>query len=359
MAQGDVADGMAGQAGEIGAVRAIVRAGHAIEDEAPDDPRRGPLLLGPDPPAIAQEQEQRGFGAHDADIGEKRILGRSAIDALPGDRRQGEAAAQALHGLVGAAQFHVAHQHVAALALRIGAELQRVAGAVDAAFLHQHPLRRTLRCQLETKRVILGIDQAIAHDHVAAAIDVAAVIVEIGLVVDREVLDQQLVAIEVVLHPAGGIAQGEAADMDAFAIEDADQEGPARRAVRPFGARKMILAAAPVDDPPAGQGDILAPLGEDQRLVHPHIAVHHRRAAGDTVGIVGKVEAGQQPRAGLDLEADIAAEIERAGDEVAAGQQHGAAAFGRHGLDRRLDRRGASAVGTDGERRPLPGFQPG
>ena len=62
--------------------------------------------------------------------------------------------------------------------------------------------RRPLRRALEAQAVIFGIDQAVADDDPAAAIDVAAIVVEIDLVLNPDVLNQQVIAMQIILHPA-------------------------------------------------------------------------------------------------------------------------------------------------------------
>ena len=179
---------------------------------------------------------------------------------------------------------------------------------------------------------------AAAHDDVAAAVDIHAVIVPVALVLDAQALDQQVVAVEIVLHPARRILHEQAADMHVAAIDDAQQERSARRAVDRLVA--VEASAAPVDRPVAADGDVAQALGEDQRLVHAHIGVLHRAPPGDAFGPVRKIQAAQKARAACDVELHAAAHIERAADVIALRQPRHAAARLRRRVDGGLNRLG-------------------
>src|SRR6185437_5938216 len=166
---------------EIRAARSVVIACDPVVHDAPQFSGTGAGLLRTDPPAIAEPQEERAPGAHDVDIGGEHLLHGAAVDRLPGDARLGAPAPHRAHCGRGTAQLEMTGQNPAKGSLGIRAELERVARAVDVTVLDQHVLGGPLRGALEAYPVVLGVDEAISYDDVPAAVDVDAVVVEIGL----------------------------------------------------------------------------------------------------------------------------------------------------------------------------------
>ena len=247
-----------------------------------------------------------------------------------------------------AADLAVAHQHIAEVALRVRADLQGVAAAVQAAVLDEDALGVALTCALEAARIVAGFHVAVADDDVAAAVDVDAVVVVVRLIADGHALQEHAVAVQVVFHPAGGGAQRNVMHMHIAAIDDAHQERTSGRTVASLVTGEIRARTLPVQLAAAADADVLAPFGENQRLVHAHVRVLHGQAAGDLLRVIRKVGGREKPAAAIDHQADIAAQNQRAGDVIAAGQPDGAAVFARL-VDGGLNRAGRLFAGNKPE----------
>ena len=239
----------------------------------------------------------------------------------------------------GSADGAAADEHVPEIALGVGAHLDRVAGGIKVAVLHQHPAERTLPRAFEAQSVVPAAHPAAADQHVPAAVDVEAVVVVIGVVAYGDVLDEQAVAVQIILHPAGGVFQGQPAQLHVPAVDDPDQEGPPRRSLRGFRAGKMIGRALPVDHAFSDEADVVAAFGKNQGLVHAHAGILDRQAGCMVLRIILQVRASKQPCPGADLQLHVGTKHERAADIVAVCKPHGAARL-RRPVDGALDRFG-------------------
>ena len=74
--------------------------------------------------------------------------------------------------------------------------------------------------------------------------------------------------------------------MHVAAIDDAHQERTSRRAVASLVAGEIRARTLPVQLAAAADADVLAPFGENQRLVHAHVRVLHGQAAGDLLRVI-------------------------------------------------------------------------
>jgi hypothetical protein len=186
---------------------------------------------------------------------------------------------------------------------------------------------RGLRRPLETDRVIPGTDIAMPDNDIAATVDIYAVVVEIGLILNRHMFDQKVIAIEIVLHPARRVLQRNPVDMDAPAIDHADNERSSGCAMNALLAMKA--GPASVDYALAADRDIFATFGEDQRLVHTHIGVLNRAALRHPFRVILQVERPQKARAFPHLQPDMATQSKCAADIVTAHQPDRATAIRR------------------------------
>ena len=135
--------------------------------------------------------------------------------------------------------------------------------------------------------------------------------------------------------------------MHIAAVDDAHQERTSRRTVASLVTGEIRARTLPVQLA-AADADVLASFGENQRLVHAHVRVLHGQAAGDLLRVIRKVGGREKPAAAIDHQADIAAQNQRAGDVIAAGQPDGAAVFARL-VDGGLNRAGRLFAGNQPE----------
>ena len=136
--------------------------------------------------------------------------------------------------------------------------------------------------------------------------------------------------------------------MHVAAVDDAHQERTSRRAVASLVTGEICARTLPVQLAAAADADVLAPFGENQRLIHAHVRVLHGQAAGDLLRVIREVGGRKKPAAAIDHQADIAAQNQRAGDVIAAGQPDGAAVFARL-VDGGLNRAGRLFAGNQPE----------
>ena len=334
--QDDILDALLRHADHVGAAGAVVAAGDMLDHHPAQGAHRGLGQLIADAATVLQAHEDGAPGPLDVDACDQEVLQGAAVHHLQGDAGVGAGMLDAAHILIHAADLAVTHQHLPEIALGIGADLQGIAGGVQAAVLHQHPLGGTLGGGLEAQRVVTAAHVAAADDHVPAAVDVNAVVVVIRLIAHGDALQQHLIAVEVVLHPAGSVPQGDIMHMHAFAVHQTDEEGAARGTVLCLAAGEIVLGAAAVDLAGAAEADILAALGEDQRLVHAHVGVLYGDAPADVLREVREVGAGQQAAAFIHHQPDVATQHQRAGHIVALGQQHRTAALVSGTINSRL-----------------------
>ena len=216
-ADDDVLDEVLGlaEAGDEGALAVVVGAGDVLDDDAAEGAGGDLGGAGEDAGALADAEVDRGAGVVDHDVFDEDVLHDAAVDRGEGD------AGGDLRGVfvVGetfgdAAEDKVAGVDAAEVALGVGADFEGVAGGVEGGVLDQHVLGGAEGGALEAEGVVLGVDEAVAHDDAAAAVDVDAVVVMVGLVLDLHALEDEVFAVEVVLQPAGGVFEGDVFDHD-------------------------------------------------------------------------------------------------------------------------------------------------
>ena len=195
------------------------------------------------------------------------VLYRGTVDAGNGD---GTA--------IGVADGDIGEAEVAELAPCHGAELDAVGRRAARAVLYHHILADAVHAvALKAERIVRRIHNAVAYDHIAAVHYVHPVVVPVCLAIHGLVFNQQMAALVVLLVPAGGIAQGDAADGDILALAEMD-------ILRSVGfARSVILQrvlhqphvdvfhqlvghfpAASVYGASTGDGNVVLPHGKEQ-----------------------------------------------------------------------------------------------
>ena len=327
----DVAHGMIGQAddggGEQRGAAMMLAAGNARElREAVRRPIRDPrgevaddnAVQGADVAmdvAVAQAHEERIVAVGDGDVGDTDVLHFAAVHDFERDG-----------GDVGVVDVQVAADDVFESAVRGGAEFQAVATGTQPAVFHQHVVAG-LVLGFEADGVVLGIEIAAAHDGMHAAIHIHAVVVICGEAADGDVLEGELLAVLVILHPAGAVPEGDVAHGDVGAIAEIDDDGALAflgvgqgsllgeaLGIGGEGGPLPIYRALPAD------ADVLLLIGE-----HEAVEIDH--------AIIRVVGAAEQSGVFLQAQGDVAFEIERSTEIAARREDHGAAAGGGRGVN--------------------------
>ena len=215
--------------------------------------------------------------------------------------------------------------------------------------------------RLEADTVVGRVDERIGDGGVAAVDDVEPVVVPVGLAVDGDAVDLQPIALVVGLHPVARVLQRDAIDGDVFAF--AEIERPcAARSIGPVVFGRVVddpfldlveqvirrLAALAVDDPLAGNRDIVD-------LNRPH-----QCAVGTVDRVVVRVRRTEQYGAFVELDRDVRAQVDAAGQVTAHVEDEAPATLGVDVVYRLLDRGGVQrrTVGFDAEERGVVILRP-
>ena len=189
-----------------------------------------------------------------------------------------------------------------------------------------------LSSDLQADAVVLGIDVAPPHPHVGAAVDVDPVIVQRGDAAHLDVLDADLLAIPVFLHPGRAVLERDVPHGDVGAMAEIDDERPltflgiGQRAFlhQPLRVRRQQFSL-PVDHAVASDGDVLLLGGQQQRVVVVRLIIHPMRAA-------------EQRGAGFQVQRHMAFKVDRPAQIGPRRKNHRAGACARRGVDGLLDR---------------------
>ena len=208
--------------------------------------------------------------------GVARIFG---IDVLNVDARQ-IAAINRLQGnrrAVGIKNSQVAHGDLAETTVAPRPKLERIGTGAQGAVFDVDVLTTQRRIfGFEADRIVGRIDETIADAHVFGIGDVQAVVVPVGGALDRDAVDDQVRALPVVLHPIGGIFEGNPGDGNIAARFEIQYHGAAAGAFHlPDGVLHHFAAAQffknvqhqflplPVNDALATDADVVLVFGHD------------------------------------------------------------------------------------------------
>ena len=182
---------------------------------------------------------------------------------------------------------------------------------------------------LEHDGVVVGrIDAGIGDAHIAAGVQVDAV----AIGVDRQVVDREII------HAGGQdpeVSAGQNRKIAQRHVAAEFQRDGFVAAAAAFAARQCLAG----DQAGADDRDILQSLAPDQAVVE--MAVSEILKLVPLVGfgriVSGRVGGCFQPWTGLELQGEIAAQANRAGDIGSRREIHGPAARSRGGIDRLVD----------------------
>lgn len=209
-----------------------------------------------------------------------------------------------------------------------------------------HILRGAVGAGFQADGIVVGIDHAVAHHHIGAGINVAPVVVAKTIMIENiESPQAHLHAFEVVLHPKARIAQAKSLDHHILAFHEEDVPGHRCPEVpRPHHQQ----APLPVDGAGAAQADAFGLVGEEEGS-HAVAALVERHGGGIVMRVIGDVGIPQQDGPGLEVEMDVVAQFQSAGEVAPCGKNKGAAARAGAVVDKCLDGPGVrgGAVGHD------------
>ena len=201
-------------------------------------------------------------------------------------------------------------------------------GFADAPSVHAF-------ARLQHDRVVAGIEVRIRDAHLAAGIDVDAVRVRAGIGFDDDIAHHYVFAIQQMDHPKGGADHVNAFDQDVLAVHGPDKgRTQAQRGLAVVGFGDRLLLLQPVlDAGPHGASFRVIRLphprgvvgGERSAPGNGHvlkIASADERSGRETLGafgaagdqrVLGEIGVETQGRAGVDVQYDVAGELDRAG----------------------------------------------
>ena len=236
--------------------------------------------------AVAEAYEDRHLGTIDSDIADMHVGDACPVDALYGDGR--DAVAPAVIHLFGFARLHgaVSEHDIVEVAQRLCTYLQCITVAAHGAVFHHDVLAWFQDDVLQADAVVIRIHGDAAHLYVSAAVEVESVVAVVAVIIYGDVLDSQVFAVIVKLHPHGCVAHGHATDCHPLAGIESD-EHRSRDAQGVAGSVGESLPLS-VDGTLARDADIVGMTCQDElRTDH-----HPRLTLGDD--IVGRIFAAQQ-----------------------------------------------------------------
>ena len=328
VADRDAGDRVAGQAGDRAGERPVVTqagAGHVVDADAADGARAGVAGAAA---AVADLEVDRGGGVRHVDVVVGDVRDVRAVHRHDADAR-----------LAGLGDRVIAEVHVAEVAAGLRTELQRVvagggdrrAGDVDVRARERLAQREVA---LEYERVVAGGDVGRGDRHVRGVDDVEAVAVRGGG--DGQVVDRDLVAAVEQDAEVAAALDGDAGERQA--VDDGEGDGLVGLAGADAAGLQVARA---VNGARAGERDVGEVLSPDQRVVEVAVAEVLVLREGVRLGRVEAAGGGADGGAGIELDVDVALEVDR--DRlVGAGRELDDPAAGRRarGGDGLVDRRG-------------------
>ena len=191
--------------------------------------------------------------------------------------------------------------------------------------------------------IVSAVNVAVRHRGVLAVDKIEAVVVPVRGAAHGDMVETDVLAIHVGLHPAGGSLQGDALDGHTLAIHELDQLRAVRlrRAIARHRIDDLLFLDQPqhvcgerlalaIDHPFASDANVALAFGLDER--HPAI-----------FQVVRLLRAAEERRAFVDEQRHAIFQDQRAAEERAAGETHRASASGSGRIDSALD--GSSILG--------------
>ncbi len=277
--------------------------------------------------ARAQQHEDGRSHVGQRDAAEGHVRHLAAVDRLDRHRRR-----------LRVLDRDVLEQQVAHRPDAGRAELQAVgdARAAHVVAAHDDVAQALGAAALEADAVVAGVDRVVLDQHVVPVDDVDAVVRRAVRRIDRDAADDQVLDLEIDHRPRRRVAHGDALDRDVGGQGREDRHRPLALASR--HPAPLVDVGVAVDGASALDAHGRGTHRVDQRVpAVVELGVDRERLERRIVGVVA---AAQQRRAGLDAQRDVAVQHDRAREEAAAGQHHGAALAFRARLDGSLQGRG-------------------